>query len=84
MFKPENTKAEAAKKLLDKLGLSPEEVLAIGDGVNDLEMLELAGCSYAMANAPAQVQAAADHLAPDVRQEGVAAVVREVFLGGNS
>ena len=59
-------------------------MLAIGDGVNDLEMLELAGCSYAMANAPAQVQAAADHLAPDVRQEGVAAVVREVFLGGNS
>ena len=84
VFKPENSKAEAAKKLLDKLGLSPEEVLAIGDGVNDLEMLELAGCSYAMANAPAQVQAAADHLAPDVRQEGVAAVVREVFLGGNS
>ena len=50
------SKGEGVKVLLDRLGVSPEEVMALGDAENDLGMLELAGLSIAMGNAPPSVQ----------------------------
>jgi hydroxymethylpyrimidine pyrophosphatase-like HAD family hydrolase len=46
---------------------------------NDLPMLAWAGTSYAMANAHASVLAAADHLAPDHDDDGVAQVLAGLF-----
>ena len=79
VFKPENTKAEGAKILLEQLGISPQEVVAVGDGMNDIEMFELAGMSYAMGNSRQQVQDAAKKVAPTVEEQGVAQVIAEIF-----
>lgn len=57
--------------LLAKLGVTPEEVLAIGDGENDISMLTLAGTSVAMDNALESVKKAAQHLTASNEMEGV-------------
>lgn len=48
---PGTNKGTALEKLLNSLGLSPEECMAFGDQYNDVEMLQFAGTSYAMSNA---------------------------------
>lgn len=51
-----SNKGNALRILLDKLGILPEEMIAFGDQENDLEMLTLAGTSYAMATASPEVK----------------------------
>lgn len=58
---PRMDKSYGLKKLLSRWQVAPEELVAFGDGENDLEMFSLAGTSYAMGNALANVQAAATH-----------------------
>lgn len=53
------------------LGLKPENVMAIGDNFNDLEMLKYAGIGIAMGNAPAPVQKIANWIAPSIEEDGV-------------
>lgn len=66
-FMPYDTnKGTALKILLEKLGIRPEEVLAFGDQENDVEMLELAGTSYAMDTAKLTVQKCADYITDSV------------------
>ena len=76
---PGVTKASTLALLCGELGVRPEEVLAFGDMPNDLPMLEWAGTSYAMANAHPSVRALADHVAPSNQDDGVAAVLEELF-----
>ena len=52
-------KGEALKQLTDYLGLSMEQVMAVGDGMNDLTMLRMAGVGVAMGNACPEAMAAA-------------------------
>jgi len=59
------------------LGLKPENVMAIGDNFNDLEMLKYAGIGIAMGNAPAPVQTIADWIAPSIEEDGVVAAFTE-------
>ena len=54
-------------------------MVAFGDMPNDLAMLEWAGTSYAMANAHPTVLAQADHVAPAHDEDGVAAVLEQLF-----
>lgn len=54
------TKIKAIKLVLDKLGISKENVVAIGDGDNDITMLEYVGCGIAMKNSPNNVKEKAD------------------------
>lgn len=61
------------------LGLAAHNVMTIGDNFNDLEMLEYAGLGVAMGNAPAEVQASANWVAPSVEEDG-AAVAIEAFI----
>jgi hydroxymethylpyrimidine pyrophosphatase-like HAD family hydrolase len=77
------TKATTLAEVASELGVGPGEVVASGDMPNDLPMLEWAGTSYAMANAHESVRELADHLAPANDEDGVAAVLAELFrLGG--
>jgi Cof subfamily protein (haloacid dehalogenase superfamily) len=62
------------------LGLRSDQVMAIGDNFNDVEMLEYAGIGVAMGNAPAQVQAFADWVAPPVEADGVAIALEKWLL----
>ena len=62
------------------LGIRPEEIMACGDGDNDIRMLELAGVGVAMGNAEENVKAAADYIAETNDHEGAAkAIVKYAF-----
>ena len=52
--------------------LSPTQIAAFGDGDNDADMLEYAGCGIAVANASPACMAAADQTTLDYRKDGVA------------
>jgi Cof subfamily protein (haloacid dehalogenase superfamily) len=66
------SKASGLKDVADQLGVAREDVLAIGDGRNDLEMLRWAGRGVAMGQAPLEVQEAADDVTATVHDDGVA------------
>jgi Cof subfamily protein (haloacid dehalogenase superfamily) len=64
----------------DLIGIASENVLAIGDNYNDVEMIAYAGIGVAMGNAPADVQSLADWVAPDVDEDGVAVTIEKFIL----
>ena len=66
-----------AKELL---GITAENVLAIGDNYNDVEMIDYAGIGVAMGNAPIDVRANADWVAPDIDNDGVAIAIEKFIL----
>lgn len=74
------SKAAALAKLTTVLGLQPQQVMAIGDGNNDLEMLEWAGLSIAMGNAHPKIQALADDVTDSNDQSGVAKAISKYIL----
>ncbi len=73
------SKGNAMAKLAGYFGIAREEVMAIGDGSNDLSLLEIAGISVAMGNAREELKEIADHITSSVEDGGVAAAV-EKFL----
>lgn len=73
------SKADGLQWVVDRLGISPADVLAIGDGRNDVEMLTWAGRGVAMGHAPAEVKAAADAVTLPVDQDGAAVELRRWF-----
>lgn len=78
---PSANKGVAVRYLAEEiLGLDRSQVMAVGDNLNDLEMLEYAGIGVAMGEAPAQVQAIADWVAPMVEMDGAAAAIEQFIL----
>ena len=73
------TKATTLALLCDELGVAAADVVAFGDMPNDLAMLEWAGTSFAMANAHPSVLELADRVAPSNEEDGVAAVLEDLF-----
>lgn len=66
--------------LLKHLGAKPEEVVAIGDGPNDLGMIRLAGLGVCMANGAREVREAADHVTSSNMEDGIALVLERFVL----
>ncbi len=66
------TKGNALLQLCEILHIPVENTAAIGDSENDLSMMEAAGVSVAMGNAPRAIQQAANWTAPSNREEGLA------------
>jgi Cof subfamily protein (haloacid dehalogenase superfamily) len=66
------SKASALADVAEELGVAQADVLAIGDGRNDMEMLRWAGRGVAMGQAPREVQEAADDVTETVANDGVA------------
>lgn len=66
-------KATGLDVIVDHLGLDRAATIAIGDGFNDLELLQHAGVGIAMGNAPDAVKAAADEVTAAVDADGLAA-----------
>lgn len=64
-------KAWGLEELLRRWNLKPEQIMAFGDSENDIEMLELAGVSYAMENAEEAVKRVVTKVAPPNSQAGV-------------
>ena len=71
------TKGTALEALEKLFGVSPEETMAFGDYLNDLEMMKSCYYSYAMANAHPLLKAAARFEAPSNDENGVMRVIRE-------
>lgn len=65
------TKARTLEGLLDKMGLCRNNLAAIGDGLNDLEMLEISKLSFAMANGKDEVKDIADYIVSDNDSGGI-------------
>ncbi len=75
-------KGEALKVLAAYLAIPLERILVIGDSHNDISMFGMAGMAVAMGNAPDEVKAAANLVAPSNDEDGVAWVLRELVLTG--
>jgi len=71
---PQATKAEALRCLADRYGLSLDQTMAIGDGLNDLPMIQSAGVGVAVADANRTLQQAADYIT-ESRTDGVAEAI---------
>jgi HAD superfamily hydrolase (TIGR01484 family) len=72
-------KSTGLKVVLAQYDLQAEDLLAMGDGRNDIEMLEYAGLGIAMDTAPDEVKAIADEVTKSVQDDGVAAVLNRWF-----
>lgn len=81
---PSVNKGVAVNYLAETLmALKPENVMAIGNEFNDVEMLEYAGIGVAMGNAPEGVKAIADWVAPSIEADGVAIAIQTWILDAN-
>lgn len=78
---PGVSKAGGLARVAQGLGVTSQETLAIGDGDNDIEMLQWAGLGIAMGNGMPGVKAVADWIAPPVEDDGVAVALRHFVLG---
>ncbi|HED24289.1 MAG TPA: HAD family phosphatase [Firmicutes bacterium] len=74
------TKGQALRWLADREGIKQEEILAFGDGHNDLDMVGYAGLGVAVANARPEVLEAADLVTAANSRDGVAAVIEKYIL----
>ena len=70
-------KAWGLQELLKRWDIKAEEIMAFGDSENDVEMLQLAGISYAMENADDKAKAVATNFAPSNIQAGVYQVLED-------
>ena len=73
-------KARSLEKLLKELNLTADEMIAIGDGFNDVSMIKYAGLGVAMANAQDAVKRVADYISLSNEEDGVAAVVEKFII----
>lgn len=73
-------KALSLERLLDAAGLSKEEMIACGDGYNDLSMVKYAGLGVAMENAVLPLRKTADYITSSNNDDGIAKVVEEFML----
>lgn len=77
------SKASGLQHVCDRIDVRPADVLAIGDGRNDIEMLRWAGRGVAMGQSVDEVKAAADDVAPTVHDDGAAVEMSRWFpIGG--
>lgn len=68
--------------LCAQMGLTLADAVAVGDSANDVGMLKAAGLSACMANGTPDAKAAADRIIGDVREDGVAALIEELWFDG--
>lgn len=73
-------KGGALTKLCEHLGCTMENVMTIGDGANDITMLQMAGVSVAMENAAPEVKAAAKYVTASCDESGVAQAIQKFCL----
>ncbi|GAB6902078.1 Cof-type HAD-IIB family hydrolase [Kineosporia succinea] len=72
-------KGAAVEQLQDSLGITRDQTVAFGDYLNDLEMLDAATWSFAMANAHPEVLARAAAIAPSNAEQGMLTVLEELL-----
>ena len=76
------SKASGLLHLMEYLGVTPEETMAIGDHTNDMEVIQMVGCGVAVANAVEQLKAVADYVTEGERADGVEEAINRFVLEG--
>jgi hydroxymethylpyrimidine pyrophosphatase-like HAD family hydrolase len=74
------SKATGLRALAQRLDISMDQVMAIGDGINDREMIEAAGWGVAMEHAPNAVKAVADAVTGNNSEDGAAQAIEHYAL----
>lgn len=74
------SKAEGIEAIISRIGATKDEVMAIGDGGNDIEMIEYAGIGVAMGNAMEELKSKADYVTLPVDEDGVSHAFRHFGL----
>ncbi|MEY9978603.1 Cof-type HAD-IIB family hydrolase [Lysinibacillus sp. RC79] len=74
------SKALGIEKILKKMGLTLNDAIAFGDGINDIEMLQAVGTGVAMGNGHERVKAVATHIAEHVDEDGLAKIMRQLNI----
>lgn len=77
-------KALSLEVLLKEIGVKQEEVIAMGDGYNDLSMIQFAGLGIAMGNAQEPVKKAANYITLSNEEDGVAEAIDKFFTNENN
>ena len=77
---PDVSKGKALAVLASHLGISLTQVIAVGDGTNDISLLTTAGLAIAMGNAPDELKAIANYVTLDVDRSGLAAAINRFLL----
>ncbi|MBC2000655.1 Cof-type HAD-IIB family hydrolase [Listeria marthii] len=72
-------KAKALDTVLTPMGISPENIIAFGDGHNDITMVEYAGTGIAMSNAVPELKAAASSITLSNNEDGIAHVLNSLI-----
>ena len=73
------TKASGLESLRQRIGLPACGTVAVGDGTNDIAMIEWAAFGVAMGGASDEVRAHADHVTAAVENDGAAAVMHGIM-----
>ena len=73
------SKAKGLSILSDNLGVKREEIITVGDNINDMEMIEYAGLGVAMGNAPDQVKDKADYVTASNNDDGLAKFLEKLL-----
>ena len=73
------TKVEAIKFLMNLLNIKQEEIISIGDGENDIDMIKFSGCGVAMGNASENVKKISDRIAYSNDEDGVGKILNELL-----
>lgn len=77
---PSTSKRNALETLIDRLGISREELMCCGDAPNDIEMIKFAGIGVAMGNAWGDTKEYADYVTATNDEDGVAKAVEKFVL----
>lgn len=80
LFAAGASKGNALALLASHLGIPLEETMAIGDAVNDISMLRMAGLGVAMGHAPRRVRASADAVTANNAEDGLAQAIEDYVL----
>ncbi len=77
---PNSNKGSGLIELMNRLNITKEEVIAFGDGNNDLELFQTAGWPIAMANACNELKPLARLTTKSNKEDGVAYMLERIFL----
>ena len=77
-------RAQSLSQLLKVLGIEREEMIACGDGYNDISMIQYAGLGVAMENADDMTKSVANLICPSNDEDGVAYIIDKYILGGET
>lgn len=77
------SKATGVQRLIEYMHCTKDEVMAIGDHTNDIEVLQMAGIGVAVANAVPELKAVADYIAQNERSDGVIEAIHKFVVKGD-